>query len=127
MEGAAGAAYRRNPYRDADESVPGTPVLVRYADDFVALCDTREQAEAVKARLTPWLAARGLAFNEDKTRVVHLDDGFDFLGFNVRRYGQKLLIRPSADAVTRASATPDPSRRIAAPRPQPRRARPPPS
>ena len=47
-------------------------MLVRYCDDFVALCDSREQAEQVKARLTPWLAARGLAFNEDKTRVVHL-------------------------------------------------------
>ncbi|MBS2965989.1 reverse transcriptase N-terminal domain-containing protein [Actinocrinis puniceicyclus] len=72
MEGAAGAAYRWNPYRESEESVTGTPVLVRYADDFVVLCDSREQAEQVKTDLTPWLAARGLAFNEDKTRVVHL-------------------------------------------------------
>ena len=42
-----------------------------------------------------------LAFNEDKTRVVHLDDGFDFLGFNVRRYRGKLLIKPSTAAVGR--------------------------
>ena len=47
---------------------------------------SREQAEQVKARLAEWLAPRGLAFNEDKTRIVHLDEGFDFLGFNVRRY-----------------------------------------
>ena len=47
------------------------------------------------------LAARGLAFNEEKTRVVHLEEGFGFLGFNVRRYGQKLLIKPSAGAVRR--------------------------
>ena len=33
-----------------------------------------------------WLAPRGLAFNEDKTHVVSLDEGYDFLGFNVRRY-----------------------------------------
>jgi hypothetical protein len=46
----------------------------------VALCVSREQAEEVKARLAGWLAPRGLAFNEDKTRVVHLDEGFDFLG-----------------------------------------------
>ncbi len=101
MEQAAGAAYRWNPYRGSMDSVSGTPVLVRYADDLVALCDSREQADTVKARLTPWLASRGLAFNEDKTRVVHLDDGFDFLGFNVRRYHDKLLIKPSTEAVRR--------------------------
>jgi len=101
MEEAAGTVYRRNPYRDSEATVPGTPVVIRYADDFIALCESREQAETVKTRLTPWLAARGLAFNEDKTRVVHLDEGFDFLGFNVRRYGPKLLIKPSAGAVKR--------------------------
>ena len=40
----------------------------------------------IKARLAEWLAPRGLAFNEDKTKIVHLSQGFDFLGFNVRRY-----------------------------------------
>ena len=104
MEAAAGVAYRWDPYRQSEATVTGTPVLVRYADDFVALCDSREQAEQVKTRLEPWLAARGLAVNEDKTRVVHLDDGFDFLGFNVRRYGKKLLIKPSKAAVKRVRA-----------------------
>jgi RNA-directed DNA polymerase len=42
-----------------------------------------------------------LAFNEDKTRVVDLDDGYDFLGFNVRRYHGLLLIKPSNAAVRR--------------------------
>jgi RNA-directed DNA polymerase len=102
MEQAAGAAYQANPYLGAMDSVPGTPVLVRYADDFVVLCDSREQAEQARTRLAPWLAARGLAFNEDKTRVVRLSEGFDFLGFNVRRYRNgKLLIKPSTDAVRR--------------------------
>ena len=63
---------------------PGTPVLIRYADDLVALCHSRQEAEQVKARLAAWLAPRGLSFNEDKTRIAHLSDGFDFLGFNVR-------------------------------------------
>jgi len=53
----------------------------------------------VKARLAGWLAPRGLAFDEDKTCVVCLDGGFDFLGFNVRRYRGKLLIKPSKAAV----------------------------
>ena len=57
--------------------------------------------EQVKARLAEWLAPRGLAFNEDKTRIVTLDEGFDFLGFNVRRYHGKLLIKPSKAAVRR--------------------------
>jgi hypothetical protein len=47
---------------------------------LVALCHTRQEAEQVKAKLALWLAPRGLSFNEDKTRIVHLDDGFDFLG-----------------------------------------------
>ncbi len=81
--------------------MPGSPVLIRYADDLVALCHTRDEAEQVKARLAGWLAPRGLAFNEDKTRIVTLDDGFDFLGFNVRRYRGKLLIKPSKAALRR--------------------------
>ena len=47
------------------------------------------------------MAPRGLAFNEDKTKIVHLDEGFDFLGFNVRRYRGKLLITPSKAALKR--------------------------
>lgn len=54
--------------------------MIRYADDLVALCHTRDEAEQVKARLAGWLAPRGLTFNEDKTRVVTLDEGFDFRG-----------------------------------------------
>jgi len=76
-------------------------VAVRYADDVVVLCHTQEQAEQVKARLAEWLAPRGLAFNEDKTRIVHLGEGFDFFGFNVRRYRAKLLIKPSKAAIRR--------------------------
>ena len=101
MEEAAGSGTRATGTRCRD-AIPGTPVLVRYADDLVAMCHRREQAEQVKARLAEWLAPRGLGFNEDKTRIVHLDEGFDFLGFNVRRYRNgKLLIKPSKAAVRR--------------------------
>jgi Group II intron, maturase-specific domain/N-terminal domain of reverse transcriptase len=48
-----------------------------------------------------WLTPRGLAFNEDKTQVVSLSEGYDFLGFNVRRYHGKLLIKPSQAAIRR--------------------------
>src|SRR6476660_7340204 len=99
MEQAAGVRYvprgtiRKDP-----------PAVIRYADDFVVHCHTRRDALEIKAKLAVWLAPRGLAFNEDKTRVVCLDEGFDFLGFNVRRYRGKLLIKPSKAAVKRIRA-----------------------
>ena len=57
-------------------------MLVRYADDLLALCHSRDEALEVKAKLASWLTPRGLVFNEDKTRVVTLEEGFDFLGEN---------------------------------------------
>ena len=101
MEQAAGVRYITTG-SNAGTARPGSPVVIRYADDLLALCHSRQQAEQVKARLAEWLAPRGLAFNEGKTRVVHLDEGVDFLGFNVRRYRGKLLIKPSKAAVKRA-------------------------
>src|SRR4051794_2369939 len=103
MEEAAGVRYIPTG-TNAGTARPGSPVVIRYADDMLALCHSREQAQQVKARLAAWLAPRGLVFNEDKTAVVHLDDGVDFLGFNVRRYRGKLLIKPSKAAVTRIRA-----------------------
>jgi len=101
LEEAAGVRYQASGTR-AGEARPGSPVAVRYADDVVVLCPSQEQAGQVKARLAEWLAPRGLAFNEDKTKIVHLSEGFDFLGFNVRRYpNRKLLIKPSQAAVRR--------------------------
>ena len=98
MEKAAGARYDKNCH-----AKPGTPAVVTYADDFVALCHSREQAEAVREKLSTWLKPRGLSFNQDKTRIVHIDDGFDFLSFNIRRYygasGTKVLTKPSKDAL----------------------------
>jgi len=66
-----------------DPAERGQPVLVRYADDFVILCATG-QGEALRQRLTRWLAARGLKLNEEKTRLVDSRNSFDFLGFRLR-------------------------------------------
>ena len=101
LEEAAGVRYLTG---DRAGEVAGTsPALVRYADDLVVCCHTRQQAEQVKARLAAWLAPRGLAFNEAKTRIVRLDDrGFEFLGFHLRRYDTgRLLIKPSVTAIKR--------------------------
>src|ERR1019366_7405099 len=100
MEQAAGVRYHMTGTH-AGQTVAGCPVLIRYADDLLAWCHSKDEAFEVKARLAAWLTPRGLAFNEDKTRVVTLDEGFDFLGFNVRRYHGKLLIKPSKAAVRR--------------------------
>jgi len=95
-EAAAGVRYEA-PNRTHRTS----PVLVRYADDFVVLRTSQEQVEQVQCDRPPWLQARGLSLNPDKTRGVHLAQGYDFLGFPVRRYGTKLLIKPSPAALHR--------------------------
>jgi RNA-directed DNA polymerase len=100
LEEAAGVRYHPTGAQ-AGTVKPGSVLAVRYADDMVVLCHSQGQAEQVKARLTEWLAPRGLVFNEDKTRIVPLSEGFDFLGFTVRRYGRKLLITPSKAAIKR--------------------------
>jgi RNA-directed DNA polymerase len=100
LEEAAGVRYQTGKY--AGEVTAASPTLTRYADDLVACCHTRQQAEQVKARLAAWLAPRGLAFNEAKTRIVRLNEGFEFLGFHLRRYSTgKLLIKPSVTAIKR--------------------------
>jgi len=100
MEQAAGVRYKMTG-TGAGQTAADSPALVRYADDLVALCHSRHEALEVKARLARWLEPRGLLFNEDKTRVVTLEEGFDFLGFNVRRYHGKLLTKPSKAALGR--------------------------
>lgn len=70
--------------------------VVRYADDFVVTCHSKELLETmVKPWVERFLRERGLALSEEKTRIVHIDEGFDFLGWNFRKYGGKLLIKPS--------------------------------
>lgn len=101
MEAAAGVRYHQTGTR-AGKVMPGCPTVIRYADDLLALCHTREQAEQVKAQLAEWLRPRGLVFNEDKTQITHLEQGVDFLGFAIRRYpNSKLLTKPSNDAMRR--------------------------
>jgi RNA-directed DNA polymerase len=60
--------------------------LIRYADDFVVMVDgERRHAEALRGEVAAVLAPLGLRLAEEKTRVVHIDEGFDFLGFTIRR------------------------------------------
>ena len=60
--------------------------LIRYADDFVVMVyGQRHHAEALREEVAAVLAPLGLRLSPEKTRVVHIDEGFDFLGFHIRR------------------------------------------
>jgi RNA-directed DNA polymerase len=103
MEQAAGVRYHTDRDGNLVEAARNGPIVVRYADDLLALCHNKDQAEHVKAQLGTWLTPRGLVFNEDKTRITHLHQGgCDFLGFGIRRYPNgKLIIKPSHAAIKR--------------------------
>lgn len=69
--------------------------LIRYADDFVITGATKETLEEAKSQVEEFLKERGLSLSSEKTKIVHIEEGFDFLGWNVRRYDGKLLIKPA--------------------------------
>jgi RNA-directed DNA polymerase len=70
--------------------------LVRYCDDFIITGISQEILETeVKPLVTEFLRERGLELSEEKTKITHIEDGFDFLGQHVRKYNGKLLTRPS--------------------------------
>jgi RNA-directed DNA polymerase len=84
---ALGARSTRGKRRRA-----GIPVtrLVRYADDFVVMvAGTRSDAEALWDEVGSVLAPMGLRLSEEKTRVCHIDEGFDFLGWHIQRRAQR--------------------------------------
>lgn len=74
-------------------------VMVRYADDFVVLCKTKEDAQKVPDLLRNYLKERGLTLAPDKTYITQLKDGFDFLGITIRDFGGKVLTKPSKDSI----------------------------
>ena len=70
--------------------------VVRYADDFVITGSSKELLEdEVKPWVEGFLKERGLELSMEKTRIVHISEGFDFLGWNFRKYSGKMLIKPS--------------------------------
>lgn len=104
MEEALGVEYRGGT--SADTIKRTCPVVIRYADDFVVLCHSEEMAIEAREKIKIFLALRGLVLSEEKTNISKLEDGFDFLSFNIRSYsvsdrkaGHKTLIKPSQKAV----------------------------
>ena len=82
--------------------------MVRYADDFVIFARNKEDIEGIYGILNIYLEDRNLKLAEDKTKITHMDDGFDFLGFNFRRFKNKkwgfiYRCQPSKSLVLRKS------------------------
>jgi RNA-directed DNA polymerase len=104
MEAALGVKH------DKRGQIVGSRAVVRYADDAVVFCESREDAEQAGDTLAHWLRERGLRLSAEKTQIVHLREGFNFLGFHIRHYpapktsrlGYKLRITPSQQAVREA-------------------------
>ncbi len=101
LEEALEVTYKQN--KDGYHSNTSRYVVVRYADDFVVLCRTKSDAERVYKLIKPYLEERGLQLAPDKTSITHIEDGFDFLGFNIRSYQTqtepKVLTKPSDDSL----------------------------
>lgn len=73
--------------------------IVRYADDFVITCITREDATVLIKTVDEFLKERGLKLNKDKTKITSVYEGFKFLGFRFKVYkGKGLLVTPSPEA-----------------------------
>ena len=74
--------------------------LVRFADDLVVTAPTKERIETyILPKLKAFLKAHGLTLSKVKTRIVHLDERFDFLGFTFMRQGGRLLTKPSKKGI----------------------------
>jgi len=81
----------------------GTKVnIVFYADDFIITGNDRELLKTqVKPFVKAFLKERGLELSEEKTTISHIDEGFDFLGFTIRKYNGKFRCKPSKASVKR--------------------------
>jgi len=89
-----------NPYlRKKNRATP--MFIVRYADDFVITVKSQADAERTKDMTARFLSDLGLTLSQEKSKVTHIREGYDFLGFNLRRYKEVVLITPSRTAVQR--------------------------
>jgi RNA-directed DNA polymerase len=114
MEGYLYEKLREKGYK-ARDLYRGQIRVIRYADDFVVMHENKRVIEDSKQIIAEWLKERGLELSEEKTRIVHSTEGFDFLGFNCRHYenettgyraikfankqGFKILIKPSKKSI----------------------------
>ena len=101
MEKAIASKYHvgKNGVIDKTRFNPEKVHFVRYADDFVVTATSKETAEDIAEVVKGFLMERGLELSEEKTHITHIVCGFDFLGWNFRKYKGKLLIKPSEKSI----------------------------
>lgn len=74
--------------------------VIRYADDFVVTGASKDVLESVVLpAVRRFMAARGLELSEEKTRITHIAEGFDFLGQTVHKYGRQCLTKPAKKSI----------------------------
>lgn len=77
--------------------------LCRYADDFIITADSEDVLLEIRSLVADFLQSRGLTLSEEKTVITNINDGFDFLGWNFRKFNGKLLVQPSAKSIKKVS------------------------
>ena len=100
IESSLGIRYDKHGFNISDRG------FTRYADDLLVFCKSRKDALRAVKELSHWMRTKGLALSKAKTQIVHLTNGFNFLGFNIRWYqdsntktGRKVLIKPSKESL----------------------------
>jgi RNA-directed DNA polymerase len=73
--------------------------FIRYADDFVITARSEEDLKVIVPEIQVWLKQRGLELNQEKTQIVQVTQGFNFLGFTIRHFNGHCIIRPQKDKV----------------------------
>ena len=101
MENALAQAFWVNSKGKIDKKHKNTGHinLIRYADDFIITAKDKETAEKAQGIVKQFLIKRGLILSEEKTTITNIHDGFNFLGWNFRKYREKLIIKPSQNSV----------------------------
>lgn len=102
MERMLDQNFKKRAYRENGVMKYSNPKVnfIRYADDFIITGNSKELLEnEVKPLVENFLKERGLELSPEKTKITHINDGFDFLGWNFRKYDSKLLIKPSKESV----------------------------
>jgi len=100
IEALIASKYYTSKYGRVDKRYDRHKVnFVRYADDFIVTTDSEETAKEIAELIKSFLKERGLELSESKTLISHIDDGFAFLGWNLRKYKGKLLIKPSKGSI----------------------------
>lgn len=100
LDGLGRLLSERYPMKISSRKPAHKVNLIRYADDFVVTARTKEMLEKeILPIIEGFLNERGLRLSKEKTRITHINEGFDFLGQSVRKYCGRLFIKPSKENV----------------------------